>query len=96
MQIFCLLLLKGYTSAAALERKFMKAIIKMIDLIEKAMAAQKEIIVIDKSGKFNRGILYDHYVRLSADKLRGKVKLRLTQDQSEIEVDVNDILDIQV
>ncbi|MBI3018301.1 MAG: hypothetical protein HYY61_00165 [Deltaproteobacteria bacterium] len=74
----------------------MKSIFKMIDLIEKAMAAQKEVIVIDKSGKFHRGNLYDHYVRLSADKLRGKVKLRLAQDQREIEVDVNDILDIQL
>lgn len=74
----------------------MKSIFKMIDLIEKAMAAQKEVIVIDKGGKFHRGNLYDHYVRLSADKLRGKVKLRLAQDQREIEVDVNDILDIQI
>ena len=74
----------------------MKSIFKMIDLIEKAMASQKDVTVIDKSGKFHRGNLYDHYVRLSADKLRGKIKIRLQEDQREIEVDVNDILDIQI
>ncbi|MBI4040309.1 MAG: hypothetical protein HY390_00415 [Deltaproteobacteria bacterium] len=73
----------------------MKTIFKLLENIEKAITAQKEIVVIDKSGKFHRGNLYDHYVRLSADKLRGKVKLRLSQDQREIEVEATDILDIQ-
>ena len=72
----------------------MKSIFKMIDLVEKAMESHKTVTVIDKSGKFLKGELYDHYVRLSADKLRGKIKLRLI-DQQTIEVDVNDILDIQ-
>ncbi|HBQ21071.1 MAG: hypothetical protein A2Z91_09480 [Deltaproteobacteria bacterium GWA2_38_16] len=74
----------------------MKSIFKMIDLVEKAMASHKTVTVIDKSGKFLKGELYDHYVRLSADKLRGKIKLRLVADQKEVEVDVNDILDIQI
>ena len=73
----------------------MKNIFKLLDLIEKSISSQKDVTVIDKSGKFLRGLLYDHYVRLSADKLRGKIRLRLSKDQSEVEVDANDILDIQ-
>ncbi len=73
----------------------MKTIFKLLDRIEKGMESGKDITVIDKSGKFLKGKLYDHYVRLSADKLRGKIKLRLAKDQEEIEIDANDILDIQ-
>ncbi len=67
-----------------------------MDQIEKAMASSQEITVIDKSGKFHKGKLFDHYVRLSADKLRGKIRLRLSQDQSEIEVEATDILSIDI
>lgn len=74
----------------------MKSVFKLLDLIEKGMASASFVTVIDKSGKFSRGQLYDHYVRLSADKLRGKIRLRLAKDQSEIEIDANDILDIQL
>lgn len=74
----------------------MKAIFKILDLIEKAVSSKKDVTVIGKSGKFLKGILYDHYVRLSADKLRGKIRLRLSQNQTEIEVDANDILDIVI
>lgn len=74
----------------------MNTIFKLLDLIEKGISAKHPVTVIDKSGKFLKGDLYDHYVRLSSDKLRGKIRLRLIKDQSEIEVDVNDILDIQV
>lgn len=73
----------------------MKTIFKLLDRIEKGMESQKEVTVIDKSGKFLKGALYDHYVRLSADKLRGKIRLRLSKDQEEIEINVDDILDIQ-
>ena len=67
-----------------------------MDQIEKAMISAKEVTVIDKSGKFIKGQLFDHYVRLSADKLRGKIRLRLSSDQSEIEVEANDILSIEL
>ena len=74
----------------------MNIVIKIISLVEKGLASKNPVTVIDKSGKFWRGDLYDHYVRLSADKLRGKIRLRLTKDQSEVEIDANDILDIEV
>ena len=74
----------------------MKTVFKLLDLIEKGIASSSEVTVIDKSGKFHRGNLYDHYVRLSADKLRGKIRLKLSKSQTEIEIDANDILDIQL
>lgn len=73
----------------------MKTVFKLLDLIEKGNSSPSGVTVIDKSGKFLRGDLYDHYVRLSADKLRGKIRLRLAKDKSEVEIDANDILDIQ-
>ena len=73
----------------------MNAVIKIISLVEKGLASKNPVTVIDKGGKFLRGDLYDHYVRLSSEKLRGKIRLRLTKDQSEVEIDANDILDIQ-
>jgi len=74
----------------------MRTIFKLLELIEKGVAASSPVTVIDKSGKFLRGDLYDHYVRLSSEKLRGKIRIRLSKDNSEVEVDVNDILDIQI
>ena len=74
----------------------MKTIFKLLDLIEKGTTSPSHVTVIDKSGKFMRGDLFDHYVRLSADKLRGKIRLRLEKDLREVEIDANDILDIQI
>ena len=73
----------------------MNIFFRLMGLIEKGLASPTDVTVIDKSGKFHRGNLYDHYVRVSADKLRGKIRFRLAKDQSEIEIVVNDILDIQ-
>ena len=67
---------------------------KLMDNIEKALKCD-QVTVIDKSGKFHRGQLYDHYVRYSGGKLRGKVRIRLSDSDGEIEVDANDILDIR-
>jgi len=74
----------------------MQTVFKLLDQIEKGINCTAEVVVIDKSGKFLRGDLYDHYVRLSSEKLRGKIRLRLTKDKREIEIDANDILDIQI
>ena len=74
----------------------MNSIFKLLGQIEKGMSSTAPVTVIDKTGKFLRGDLYDHYVRLSEDKLRGKVRLRLVKDQQEIEVDAYDILDIEL
>ena len=67
---------------------------KLMDNLEKALTCD-EVTVIDKSGNFHRGKLHDHYVRYSGGKLRGKVRIRLSQSDQEIEVDANDILDIR-
>ena len=74
----------------------MNSIFKLLGQIEKGMSSTSPVTVIDKTGKFLRGDLYDHCVRLSADKLRGKIRLRLVKDQKEIEVDAYDILDIEL
>jgi hypothetical protein len=74
----------------------MNTLFKIMGLIEKGIATEKDVTVIDKSGKFIRGNLYDHYVRVSADKLRGKISIKLAKDQSVVEVDANDILDIEI
>ncbi|OGQ13699.1 MAG: hypothetical protein A3B70_07920 [Deltaproteobacteria bacterium RIFCSPHIGHO2_02_FULL_40_11] len=73
----------------------MRNIFKLLENIEKAVTSKTNILVIDKSGKFHKGQLFDHYVRLSADKLRGKIKIKLADRDETIEVDANDILDIE-
>ena len=74
----------------------MQTVFKLLDMIERGVSSDKDVTIINKSGRFIKGDLYDHYVRLSADKLRGKIRVRLAKDQQEVEVDANDILDIQI
>jgi hypothetical protein len=65
----------------------------IVDKIDKALESKCSCTLIDKMGRYYHGTMLDSWVRLSAGKLRGKVRFH-SQEKGEMEIDSNDILDL--
>ncbi len=65
---------------------------QLAEKIDKAAELKVKCTLIDKMGKYHHGVMTDSWVRLSAGKMRGKV--RFQTEKAELEIDANDILDI--
>ncbi len=67
--------------------------VELVDKIDKALQNKTRCTLIDKMGAYYHGVLSDSWVRVSAGKLRGKVRFQ-SEEKGEIEMDANDILDL--
>lgn len=65
----------------------------VLEKIDKALELKIKCTLIDKMGKYHHGVFTDSWVRISAGKLRGKVRFA-TEEKGEVEMDANDILDV--
>lgn len=68
---------------------------RVLQNIDKALESKIKCTLIDKMGHFYHGVMTDSWVRMSAGKLRGKVRFN-SEEKGEIEVDANDILDVEL
>ena len=67
--------------------------VDLVDRIDKLVESRLRCTLIDKMGGYFHGALTDSWVRVSAGKLRGKIRF-MSDEKGEIEVDANDILDL--
>ncbi len=65
----------------------------LLEKIDKALETKDKVTLIDKMGKYFHGTVKDSWVRLSADRMRGKVVF-VSEEKGEMELDANDILDV--
>lgn len=67
--------------------------IQLVEKIDKAVESKGKCTLIDKMGRYHRGIVTDSWIRVSGGKLRGKLRFQ-NEKQVEVELDANDILDL--
>jgi hypothetical protein len=74
--------------------EFIEMIEGLVVPADKLSAAQPTVLVITKAGKFLRGHISDHNVRLNSDgRVRGRIVL--TMDGANREIDANDITSLE-
>ena len=73
----------------------MKDMWSFLETLDELEQSKKPVLIIDKGGDYKRGRIKEHYVRISAGKLRGKIILVKKENKAEEEIDANDVLDIE-
>ena len=67
----------------------------IVEKIDKALEGKTRCTIIDKMGRHLHGIVTDSWIRISAGRLRGKLRFA-SDEKGEVEIDANDILDLLI